>query len=100
MLWPRQQKPTRGDNDEEQPCLAGSAFDDCAFPSKRTSEPSIRFQLHEADTGLRRQAAIAKCKAWTDPIHTKSVRGEWPAKPASIPTTESSGQASGRCRSG
>src|SRR6516165_5468638 len=21
--------------------------------------------------GLRRQAAIAKCKAWTDPIHTK-----------------------------
>jgi hypothetical protein len=24
--------------------------------------------------GLRQQAAIAKCKAWTDPIHTKSVR--------------------------
>src|SRR5262249_48629017 len=41
--------------------------------------------------GLRRQAAIAKCKAWTDPIHTKSVRGKWLAKPASIPTTESSG---------
>src|SRR5262249_62097551 len=56
-------KPTRGDNDEEQPCLAGSAFDDCAFPSNRTSEPSIRFQLQEADAGLRRQTAIAKCKA-------------------------------------
>src|SRR5262249_38556645 len=50
--------------------------------------------------GLRRQAAIAKCKAWIDPIHTKSVRGKWLAKPASIPTAESSGQASGRCRSG
>src|SRR5215469_10926119 len=50
--------------------------------------------------GLRRQAAIAKCKAWTDPIHTKSVRGKWLAKPASTPTAELSGQASGRCRSG
>src|SRR5262249_56054397 len=50
--------------------------------------------------GLRRQAAIAKCNAWADPIHTKSVHVKWPAKPASTPTTESSGQASGRCRSG
>src|SRR5258708_4530297 len=56
-----------GDNDEEQPCPAGSGFDDCAFPSKRTSEPSIRFQLHEADAGLRRQTAIARCKAMGGP---------------------------------
>ena len=41
--------------------------------------------------GLRQQAAIAKCKAWTDPIHTKSVREKWPAKLASTPTAESSG---------
>jgi hypothetical protein len=34
--------------------------------------------------GLRRQAAIAKCKAWTDPIDTKSVRGKWLAKPVSL----------------
>src|SRR5262249_47377477 len=46
------------------------------------------FQLHEAGAGLRRQAAIAKCKAWVDPIHTKSVRGKWLAKLASTPTTE------------
>jgi len=50
--------------------------------------------------GLRRQGEIPKCKAWTDPIDTKSVRGKGLAKRASTPTAESSGQASGRCRSG
>src|SRR5215831_7396852 len=30
-------------------------------------QPSIRFQLHEADAGLRRQTAIAKCKAMGRP---------------------------------
>src|SRR6266446_1672186 len=38
------------------------------------------FQLHEADAGLRRQTAIAKCRLWADPIHTKSVRVKWPAR--------------------
>src|SRR5262249_11968952 len=45
-------------------------------PRKRTYQPSIRtklfynealFQLHEADPGLRRQAAVAKCKAMGRP---------------------------------
>src|SRR5215831_21412564 len=49
------------------------------------------FQLHEADAGLRRQRAIAKCRLWADPIHTKSVHVKWPAKLASTPTAESSG---------
>src|SRR5262249_7520256 len=50
--------------------------------------------------GLRRQAAIAKCKACADPIHTKSVRGKWLAKSAWPPTAERGGEASGGCRSG
>src|SRR5262249_44002239 len=52
-------------------------------PRKRTYQPSIRaklfyneslFQLHEADAGLRRQAAIAKCKAMSraDPYQERA----------------------------
>src|SRR5215831_18117858 len=108
-----------GDNDEEH-AVPHVGFDNCGFAAQRrgfathslqSGHPSrafgpkflimqALFQLHEADAGLRRQTAIAKCRLWADPIHTKSVHVKWPAKLASTPTAESSGQASGRCRSG
>jgi len=61
-----------------------------ATTTRSTPVPQAHFGIAVL-AGLRRQAAIAKCKAWTDPIHTKSVHVKWPAKLASTLTAESIG---------
>src|SRR6266436_1660530 len=67
MLRPREQKPARGTTTRNSHVLQARDSMIARSLPKRTSEPSIRFQLHEAGAGLRRQTAITKCKAMDRP---------------------------------